>query len=238
MQIVLGYDKLVIRYLNSGGYMYKDINAVIFDVDGTLIDSMWIWKQVDIVYLGKRGIALPEKLQLEIEGMSYSETAIYFKARFDLPDSLDEIKEEWRLMAEDYYKSHIELKSGAKEFLKLLYEKGYVIGIATSNTRELVDYMLSNHGIRQYFSHIRTSCEVEKGKPNPDVYLKVAEDMGIDPCRCLAFEDTVSGVMAAKSAGMKVFSMADEASAESKELLKEMTEGYIESFDEVMGYFT
>lgn len=217
--------------------MYRDIRAVIFDVDGTLIDSMWIWKQVDIEFLGKRGILLPDKLQIEIEGMSYSETAIYFKTRFDLSESLEEIKEEWRLMAEDYYKRHIKLKSGAKDFLKLLYEKGITIGIATSNSRELVDYMLTNHGIRQYFYSIRTSCEVDKGKPHPDVYLKVAEDMGIEPCRCLVFEDTVSGVMAAKSAGMKVFSMADEVSEESKDKLIEMTEGYIHSFNEVMEYF-
>ena len=217
--------------------MYKDIKAVIFDVDGTLIDSMWIWKQVDIEFLGKRGIPLPERLQMEIEGMSYSETAVYFKERFNLPESLEEIKEEWRLMAEDYYKRHIQLKSGAKEFLKLLYDKGLTLGIATSNSRELVDCMLANHGIRKYFSNIRTSCEVEKGKPYPDVYLKVAEDMGIDPCRCLVFEDTLSGVMAAKSAGMRVFAMADEISLESKDKLIELAEGYIHSFNEVMEYF-
>lgn len=217
--------------------MYNDIKAVIFDVDGTLVDSMWIWKDVDIEFLGKRGIPLPARLQTDIEGMSYSETAIYFKARFNLTESLEEIKEEWRLMAEGYYKRHIKLKSGAKEFLKLLNDKGVTIGIATSNSRELVDYMLTNHGIRQYFSDIRTSCEVDKGKPHPDVYLKVAEDMGIEPCHCLVFEDTVSGVMAAKSAGMKVFAMADEVSLESKDKLIEMTEGYIHSFGEVMGYF-
>ena len=217
--------------------MYKDIKAVIFDVDGTLIDSMWIWKQVDIEFLGKRGIPLPERLQMEIEGMSYSETAVYFKERFNLPESLEEIKEEWRLMAEDYYKRHIQLKSGAKDFLKLLYDKGLTLGIATSNSRELVDCMLANHGIRKYFSNIRTSCEVDKGKPYPDVYLKVAEDMGIDPCRCLVFEDTLSGVMAAKSAGMRVFAMADEISLESKDKLIELAEGYIHSFNEVMEYF-
>lgn len=217
--------------------MYKNIQAVIFDVDGTLIDSMWIWRQVDLEFLGKRGITLPEKLQFEIEGMSYSETAIYFKARFDLPETLEEIKEEWRAMAEDFYKWHIKLKSGAKEFLQLLHEKGLILGIATSNSRELVDHMLMNHGIGQYFSNIRTSCEVNKGKPHPDVYLKVAEDMGIEPDSCLVFEDTLAGVMAAKSAGMKVFAMADEVSFESKDKLVEMTEGYIHSFEEVMDYF-
>jgi HAD superfamily hydrolase (TIGR01509 family) len=217
--------------------MYKDIKAVIFDVDGTLIDSMWIWRQVDIEFLGKRGIPLPEKLQSEIEGMSFSETAIYFKAKFDLPETLEEIKAEWNEMAEDYYKRHIKLKGGVKEFLGLLHEKGLTMGIATSNSRELVDHMLANHGIRQFFSKIRTSCEVEKGKPHPDVYLKVAEDMGIAPDNCLVFEDTLAGVMAARSAGMKVFAVADEISFESKDKLVEMTEGYIHSFEEVMKYF-
>lgn len=97
--------------------------------------------------------------------------------------------------------------------------------------------MLANHGIRQYFSNIRTSCEVEKGKPHPDVYLKVAEDMCVKPEHCLVFEDTLAGVMAAKAAGMKVFAVADEISYESKDKLLEMTEGYIHSFEEVMKHF-
>jgi len=216
--------------------MFKDIKAVIFDVDGTLVDSMWIWKEVDIEFLGKRGIPLPEKLQSEIEGMSYTETAIYFKSRFNLPESIEEIKEEWRLMAEDYYKWHIKMKPGAKEFIIKLHEKGFKLGIATSNSRELVGHMLENHGIGQYFSNIRTSCEVERGKPYPDVYLKVSEDMQIKPEHCLVFEDTVSGVMAAKSAGMRVCTVADELSKNSKDKLIEMTEGYIHSFYEVMCY--
>lgn len=216
--------------------MFKDIKAVIFDVDGTLIDSMWIWREVDIEFLGKRGIPLPETLQTDIEGMSYTETAIYFKARFNLPESIEEIKEEWRVMAEDYYKWHIKMKSGAKEFIKKLYDKGFRLGIATSNSRELVDHMLENRGIRRYFSNIRTSCEVERGKPHPDVYLKVSEDMRIEPRHCLVFEDTLSGVMAAKSAGMRVCAVADEFSKDSKDKLMEMTEGYIHSFDEVMDY--
>ncbi|MGE5632008.1 MAG: HAD family hydrolase [Caulobacteraceae bacterium] len=214
--------------------MFKDIKAVIFDVDGTLIDSMWIWRDVDIEFLGKRGIPLPEGLQSDIEGMGYTETAVYFKARFDLPESLEEIMEEWRVMAEDYYKWRIKMKKGAKEFIQKLYAKGFKLGIATSNSRELIGYMLENHGIRQYFSNIRTSCEVDHGKPYPDVYLKVAEDMGIEPRCCLVFEDTVSGVMAAKSAGMRACAVADEISKGSKDKLIEMTVGYIHGFDEVM----
>ncbi len=74
--------------------MLKDIKAVLFDLDGTLVDSMWLWKDIDIEYLGRYGIAFPENLQAEIEGMSFSETAVYFKNRFQLSVSLEEIKEE------------------------------------------------------------------------------------------------------------------------------------------------
>lgn len=216
--------------------MFKDIKAVIFDVDGTLVDSMWIWKQVDIEYLGKRGIPLPKDLQSEIEGMSYTETAIYFKARFDLPEPIETIKEEWRIMAEEYYKHHIKMKDGAKEFIEMLHKKGYKLGIATSNSRDLVDDMLGNHRIKHYFSSIRTACEVERGKPHPDVYFKVSEDINIEPRYCFAFEDTLSGVMAAKSAGMRVCAVADEASKGSKDKIIELAEGYIYSFNEVLGY--
>ena len=79
------------------------VKAVLFDFDGTLADSMWMWDDIDIEYLGSRGIALPDTLQKEIEGMSFSETAIYFKETFHLDDSLEEIKADWNRMAMDKY---------------------------------------------------------------------------------------------------------------------------------------
>ena len=72
--------------------MLKDIEAVLFDLDGSLVDSMWIWRDIDIEYLGKFGIPLPEKLQADIEGMSFTETAAYFKERFQIPDSVEQMK--------------------------------------------------------------------------------------------------------------------------------------------------
>lgn len=213
--------------------MFKDIKAVIFDVDGTLVDSMWIWREVDIEFLGRRGIELPENLQKGIEGLSYTETAIFFKERFKLPDSVDEIKEEWRLMADDFYNNRIKLKSGADSFVKRLFDMGYKLGIATSNSRELVETLLKSHQLDKYFHIVRTSCEVPRGKPFPDVYLKASEDLGIKPEACLVFEDTVAGVTAAHTAGMRVCAVYDEFSEESKENILEMAIGYIYSYEEV-----
>ena len=76
--------------------MWENKKAVIFDLDGTLVDSMWIWRDIDIEYLGRFGISVPSGLQTEIEGMSFSETAVYFKERFHIPDSLEKIKRDWK----------------------------------------------------------------------------------------------------------------------------------------------
>lgn len=210
--------------------MFENTKAVIFDMDGTLVDSMWIWRQVDIDFLGKRGLSVPKNIQAEIEGFSYTETAIYFKDTFKLNDSIEEIKEEWRLMAEDFYRNRIDMKKGAKEFIIQLHKRNIKIAIATSNSRELVEYMLERHNIRDYFDVIRTSCEVDKGKPHPDVYLKVASDLQLSQSECLAFEDTVAGATAVVTAGMRLIVMKDTASLCSKDKLEAMSLSYIEDF--------
>ena len=99
--------------------MMDGIEAVIFDLDGSLVDSMWIWKDIDIEYLGRFGLEPPVGLQSEIEGMSFSETAGYFKERFRLPDSVEKIKEDWNRMAWDKYMSQVPLKEGVREYLSL-----------------------------------------------------------------------------------------------------------------------
>ena len=114
------------------------IKAVIFDLDGTLVDSMWMWEDIDIEYLGRYGLSCPEDLQKAIEGMSFTETAVYFKERFGLPDSIEEIKEAWIAMSLEKYEKEVPLKPGAREFLEELAARGIPAGIATSNGREMV----------------------------------------------------------------------------------------------------
>ncbi len=214
--------------------MLKDIEAVIFDLDGTLVDSMWMWKSIDIDYLAKFGIELPEDLQNCIEGMSFSETAVYFKERFQLPDSLDQIKSDWNEMAWEKYLNEVPLKEGVTEFLTYLRQNNLPAGIATSNSRELVDLIIDKHDMKGYFSSIRTSCEVARGKPSPDIYLLVAEDLGVPPQKCLVFEDVLQGVMAGKNANMKVCAVYDEFSERDIEEKKRLADYYVNSIFEVL----
>lgn len=215
------------------GHHFK---AVIFDLDGTLVDSMWIWRHIDEAYLVKHGYHLPEDLQKAIEGMSTTETAQYFKDRFGIADSIDAIKEEWIGMARDYYATKIPLKPGADLLLDSLRDKGVKVGIGTSNFRDLADLVLDRHGIRHHLESLRTSCEVERGKPHPDVFLKVASDLGVDPKACLVFEDTHAGVLAAKAAGMACIIVEDPLSKPFLEEMRGDAQGVIEDFTALLDH--
>jgi HAD superfamily hydrolase (TIGR01509 family) len=214
--------------------MLKDIEAVIFDLDGTLVDSMWMWRSIDIEYLARFGIEMPPELQSCIEGKSFSETALYFKERFQIPDSLEQIKSNWNEMAWEKYESEVPLKEGVTELLQYLKHEGIPTGIATSNSRELVELIVRKHGIEDYFSSIRTSCEVAKGKPSPDIYLLVAEDLGVAPEHCLVFEDVLQGVMAGKNANMKVCAVYDEYSEKDQEEKIKLSDYYVHSMSEAL----
>ncbi|MCH5344238.1 MAG: YgiQ family radical SAM protein [Acetatifactor sp.] len=210
--------------------MLQDIEAVIFDLDGSLVDSMWLWRDIDIEYLGRFGIEMPENLQAQIEGMSFHETAIYFKEHFSIPDSLDEIKANWNRMAWDKYEREVPLKPGIAEFLKGCARNHIKLGIATSNSRELVENVLRVHGIRECFSCIMTGSEVLHGKPAPDIYLAVADALKIAPEKCLVFEDIVPGIQAGKSAGMRVCAVEDAYSLQARAQKEALADHYITDY--------
>lgn len=214
--------------------MFKNIKAVLFDLDGTLVDSMWIWKTIDIEYLKRFNVELPEQFQDDIEGMSFTETAEYFKEKFNLPDKVEKIKSDWNEMASHYYANKIFLKDYAMEFLDYLIDNDYKTGIGTSNSKELVEIIINRHNLKKYFGTIRTSCEVSKGKPSPDIYLRVAKDLNVKPENCLVFEDVPAGIMAAKNAGMKVCAVYDDFSKNLIEKIKTIADYYIESYEEIM----
>lgn len=217
--------------------MFKNIKAVLFDLDGTLVDSMWMWKDIDIEFLKKYGIEYPHNFQENIEGMSFSETVEYMKERFGLKQSLDNIKEELNQMAWDKYTNEVPLKEGALELLQYLKDNNIKAGIATSNSRELVNLVIQKLGLESYFGSIRTACEVERGKPSPDIYLLVAKDLDVKPEHCLVFEDVIPGVMAGKNAGAKVCAVYDEYSVKDTDRKKETADYYIDSFLELYQYF-
>ncbi len=209
--------------------------ALIFDLDGTLVDSMWMWKAIDVEFLARYGYDCPDDLQRSIEGMSFTETAAYFLKRFRLPLSMDEIKAVWTDMSIDKYRHEVPLKPGALRLLRYAESHGIPCGIATSNGADMVDAVLDALAIRPYFRIVTTACEVKEGKPSPDIYLKVAGDLGAEPSACLVFEDIPAGALAGKRAGMTVCGVAD-ADADARGLraeVLELADYFIEDFTQL-----
>lgn len=208
--------------------------AVIFDMDGTLIDSMWVWTKIDDIFLAKYGHEVPEDLHHAIEGMSFTQTAHYFRERFLIEDSIEEIQEEWNRMAFEMYVKQVPLKPGVEHFVKSSKAGGMKLAIATSNSRKLVDAVLKAHNLQNYFDAIVTDDEVCHGKPEPDVYLTAARIVGVKPENCLVFEDICMGIMAGKRAGMEVCAVRDDFSDYQWDEKIKLADYHIETYDEIL----
>lgn len=214
--------------------MLKDIKAAIFDLDGTLIDSMWIWERIDVEYLNDKGFDMPENLKDEINHLSFQETAYYFKKTFNLDDSIDTILETWHNMALKNYSESVKLKDGALELLQHLKKSGIKIGLATSNSTTLLEAGLHCVGIYDYFDAITTTGETKKGKNNPDVYLLAANKLGTSPNECIVFEDILEAVKGAKLANMKVVAIYDKSAEYQQADLRNIADKYIINFHEIL----
>lgn len=214
--------------------MLRNKEAIIFDLDGTLVDSMWMWKSIDIEYLGRYGIELPQMLQREIEGFSFYETAVYFKTRFQIQESIEEIHAAWLDMADYKYRHEVPLKKGAAEFLEYAKKSGLKMAIASSNSLTLIEAVLEALHVREYFDVICTCDDVKSSKPAPDVYLKAAQLLGVSPRKCVVFEDIVKGIQAGKTAGMLTYAVHDAYSHDTEEEKRVLSDGYVYDYRDLI----
>lgn len=210
--------------------MLKNTKAVLFDMDGTLTDSMWIWKEIDVEFLGGRNLSLPKDLQRQIEGMSMAETAGFFRDTFQMEETVEELMDIWNGMAMDVYREKVLLKPGALEFLQYLKAQDIAVGIATSNSIPLVEAVLKAQKIEPLIDVYVTANEVSHGKPFPDVYLEAAKRLGVAPSQCLVFEDILPGIAAGHNAGMRVCTVYDDYSSDVDEQKRAAADYYIHDY--------
>lgn len=214
--------------------MLTNIKGAIFDLDGTLVDSMWVWAQIDVDYLKSKGCSMPENLKSEITHLSFNQTAVYFKEKFALNDSIEDILTSWHNMAFNHYSNNVKLKAGVKEFLSYLKSCNIKIALATSNSMPLLEACLRNNGIYEYFDSITTTDEVSNGKNCPDVYLLAARKLGIEPKNCIVFEDILPAIQGAKAANMNVVAVRDDDCLNSKDELLKYADTYIDTFIDLL----
>ena len=214
--------------------MINKIHGAIFDLDGTLIDSMWIWEQIDIDYFNKLNIPMPKDLKDKINHLSFYDTAVYFKNTFHISDSIDEICKDWNNRALFYYSNKVTLKPGVLKLLEFLKSKNIKIALATSNSEILLSAALKHTKIMDYFDVISTTNEVSNGKNKPDIYLLTAKKLSIKPKNCLVFEDIYEAITGAKAAQMNVCAIYDKYSNYNKEKILELANFYIKDFSEII----
>ncbi|WP_461248195.1 HAD family hydrolase, partial [Treponema sp. R6D11] len=212
------------------GEKMKEYKAYIFDLDGTLLDSMGVWGQIDADFLAKRGIAVPPDYMDAISPMTFYETAAYTIKRFALSDSVEDLMREWNNMAAHAYGHTVQMKPHAKEYLTTLREGGAKLAIATSLSAELCDLVLRNNGIDDFFDAICRTDEAGYGKSRPDVFLLAAKKIGVSPQDCLVFEDLFEAVKSAKSASFGVCAVYDKSPENYWEQMKAIADYAITDF--------
>lgn len=194
-----------------------EYKACIFDLDGTLLNSMGVWKQVDEKFLGKRKLPLTDEYLKAISVMKLDLAAKYTIGLFNLNESPEDIIKEWLDLARYEFTYNIQPKPYGVEYVRLLKEKNIPAAVATSSQRELYKPALQRIGIFDLFDVIFDSDKTDCGKDKPDIFIKTAESLNTAPKDCLVFEDTAAGILSAKSAGFVTVGFLDDHQAKFKE---------------------
>ena len=212
----------------------KNIEGAVFDLDGTLLDSSWVWEKVDEKFLGDRGFQVPDDYVDEISPLGAERAAVYTIERFGLNEDKDDIVREWIEMAKKEYATEVVCKPYAKEFLEELHKLNIKMAVATSSDRELFMKTLEREGILKYFQKIVTVDEVERGKGYPDIYEEAARRIKVNPHKCLVFEDILAGVTGASLGEFNVVAVFDEKSKHNWEKIKSISKYSINDYKELV----
>ena len=206
--------------------------AAVFDLDGTVLDSTYVWEWVDQEFLSRRGLAVPEDYIDAVCAKSFGEAADYTIRRFGLSEEPEAVIAEWRRLARYQYEQRVTLKPGVREYLEELRHSGVRLAVASGLERSLAKPALERNGIAGLFDLFCYAGEVSRGKEYPDLYLHAARQLGLSPEACVMFEDVLPGVRSAKAAGMMVFGVADPYSERQRDAIRALADGFLESFAE------
>ena len=211
--------------------------AVIFDLDGVLMDSEQLWNASKEALVRETGGRWKDEAPTVMMGMSSPEWAAYLRDDLGVPMDMDAINRDVVRRMEDGYRAELPLLPGAKEAVRSLSER-WPLGLASSSNREIIDLVLELAGFADAFRVTVSSEEVERGKPAPDVYLATAEKLRVDPGQCVAIEDSSNGLRSAHAAGMAVIAVPNphyppaydalELAAATVEVVGEVTPDLVE----------
>ncbi len=206
------------------------LRGAIFDADGTLIDSMHIWRELGARYLESLNITAEENLSRVLYPMSLEQSCRYLKERYSLRESEAGIMSGILGIIEGFYRDEVMLKDGVRVFLDGLRRRNIPLVIATSGDRDLLTSALTRNGVAEYFEEIFTCTELFTTKHEPDIYIACAEFLGLSPEYIGVFEDALFAVETAKRAGFVTFGVKDESNVQQWEIIRAISDYSIESF--------
>ena len=212
-----------------------DIKAIIFDLDGTLIDSNTVWEDIDKVFFGKRNIVIiPDDFGDRIAHIGLNKAAIYVKETFNLPDSIESILKEWDDSAREMYENCIQLKPGAKEFLQKVKSEGVLTAVATVNSPALYVPCLRRLGVLDYFDYLMDVNEAKVGKGDNKMFALLTDKFKIDPRNTLVIEDIPTPLKTAYDNGYISVGIEDGSSVKMKEEKLKYSYFYINDFKDLL----
>ena len=194
------------------------IEAVVFDLDGVLIDSEQVWDEARRQFVMERGGRWHDRAQQEMMGMSSVEWSRYVHDELGVDLAPQRISEEVVQRLEDLYRKRLPLVRGAHAAVERLAAR-WPLALASSSNRELIDLVLEIGGLASYFRATVSSEEVDRGKPAPDVYIEAARRLSVSPRRCVAIEDSQNGILSAAAAGMRVIAIPNRSFPPGEEAL-------------------
>jgi len=206
------------------------IRGAIFDMDGTLLDTMPFWDDVGKIYLKGLGVQAEPSLGKKLFCMTMGQTAEYLKHTYSLSLTPEEIIEGINGTVREFYQKRAALKANVPEFLKQLTERNIKLVLATVTERKLAEAALSRCGILNDFDFMITDAEAGEGKDRPDIYLNAAEKIGTAPMETLVFEDALYAAKTAKAAGFCTVGVYDEVSRDDQQKLQNICNYYIRNF--------
>lgn len=211
------------------------IQAAIFDLDGTLLDSQWIWTDVGAHFLRSIGIVPQPDLNEILAPMSMEQGCRYFISTYGLSLSVPQITSKIIAIVENFYRNDAKLKPHVKEFIQFIHSQRIKLCVVTATDRSLAAAALERCGISQYFDFLLTASEFGQGKDRPDIFLHAMEQLGGTFDTTLVFEDAPHAIRTAKTAGFSVIGIADPTAnrAEAAPLCREYWEEFPESDHEI-----
>lgn len=210
------------------------MKCAIFDADGTLLDSMDIWRELGTRYLSEHHITAEDGLADVLYSMSLEEGSRYLKAAYSLPDSAEAIAAELIKMIQTFYLKDVALKAGAADYLRYLYERKIPMIVATSNDKALLRSAFARLQLESYFQAVFTCSELNVSKREPTIYLRAAQRIGAQPQETVVFEDVLYGIQAAKSAGFLTVAVDDVSNRTETEQLRRTADYFIWDFTDLV----